>query len=307
MLASLSDNFIEKSKKIHGDKYLYDKVNYVNNRIDVVITCKKHGDFKQEPRVHLRGSGCNLCNLENRRRLYQKEKEDFISQSINIHGDRYSYDKVNYINNRTPVIIICKNHGEFSQKPYSHLNQKSGCPICANKNTNTSIFVFKCLKKFGNLYDYSLVEYKHHKEKVNVICNKGHVFSILPSQHLQGTGCSICRESLGERIVSKYLSNKKIKFIRQKRFKDCRFQRPLPFDFYLPDYNTCIEFDGEQHFNKFRFELDESRLIKTKKRDIIKNNFCEKNNINLLRIKFNQNIESILDIHFSNEPVHRTP
>jgi len=81
----------------------------------------------------------------------------------------------------------------------------------------------------------------------------------------------------------------------------------LPFDFYLPDYNTCIEFDGEQHFNKFRFELDESRLIKTKKRDIIKNNFCEKNNINLLRIKFNQNIESILDIHFSNEPVHRTP
>ena len=300
MLASLSDNFIEKSKKLHGEKYLYDKVNYINNRVVITITCRKHGDFEQEPRVHLKGSGCNLCNLENRRTLYQKEKEDFIRQSVNIHGNKYSYDKVNYVNNRTPIIIICKTHGEFSQKPYSHLNQKSGCPICANKGTNTDIFVNKCLKKFGNLYDYSLVEYKHHKEKINIICNQGHIFSILPAQHLQGTGCSICRESFGERSISIYLSSKNIKFVRQKRFKDCRLQRPLPFDFYLPDYNICIEFDGEQHFSKFRFEVDESRLIKTKKRDIIKNNFCEKNNINLLRIKFDQNIDSILDIYFSN-------
>jgi len=121
-------------------------------------------------------------------------KELFIEKSIKIHGNEYDYSLVEYVNNKTKVKIICKNHGIFEQRPDNHIqNQK--CPNCINNNfkSNKDEFIKKSTDKFGNLYDYSLVEYKNNKTKVKIICHRHGIFEQKPDNHLQmKTPCKKC-------------------------------------------------------------------------------------------------------------------
>jgi very-short-patch-repair endonuclease len=117
-------------------------------------------------------------------------------------------------------------------------------------------------------------------------CIKGHVFKQKVSNHLQGKGCNICRESLGERIISIFLENNNIKYTRQKKFKECKYLSLLPFDFYLDDFNILIEYDGIQHFEPVSVFGGKEEFEKTKIRDKIKNEYCFKNNIRLFRISY---------------------
>ena len=118
------EKFIEKAKAIHGDRYDYSKVEYSNNRTKVCIICPVHGEFWQTPHTHLQGCGCPACYGTKKR-----TKEEFVEEARKIHGDRYDYSRVEYINNKTPVCIICPEHGEFWQKPMNHL-AGCGCPEC---------------------------------------------------------------------------------------------------------------------------------------------------------------------------------
>ena len=122
-LADTTAEFIEKAIKIHGDRYSYDNVNYVNSHTPVSITCKIHGDFMQSPTNHLLGKGCPKCANKN------VTTEEFIEKARLVHGDKYDYSKVNYINAHTLIDIVCKEHGTFKQVPYVHLSG-CGCQIC---------------------------------------------------------------------------------------------------------------------------------------------------------------------------------
>jgi len=136
------DDFIKKSKLKHVDGsgvpiYGYKNVNYINCKTRVLITCNKHGDFEQIPSNHLWGYGCNQCSNANSGNSQRLTNERFIEQSKRIHTDEngnpiYGYDKVVYINSHTDVIITCKNHDDFNQRPNNHLNG-ANCPICSNK------------------------------------------------------------------------------------------------------------------------------------------------------------------------------
>lgn len=117
-------DFIVKSKKIHGDKYDYSKVDYISNRVKVNIICKIHGSFEQVPTSHFKGFGCSKCSS-----CCKLTTSDFIRRSIEIHGDIYDYSKVDYINNKNKVTITCKTHGDFLQRPSNHLRLQ-GCPDC---------------------------------------------------------------------------------------------------------------------------------------------------------------------------------
>ncbi|MEE3416938.1 MAG: hypothetical protein VZR53_16420, partial [Prevotella sp.] len=125
-----TDIFIEKAREIHADKYDYSKVNYVNNSMKVTIICPEHGEFEQTPANHLCGKGCLLCGRKQTINKRSSNTENFIIKAKEIHGDKYDYSKVNYVNNSTKVTIICPEHGEFEQTPASHL-RGSGCPKCA--------------------------------------------------------------------------------------------------------------------------------------------------------------------------------
>ena len=119
-----TETFVERAKIVHNCRYDYSKVKYVNSHTKVCIICPEHGEFWQTPYNHLKGQGCFKC--------CGKEKlttEEFIKRAIKVHGDKYDYSKVEYINIKTPVCIICPEHGEFWQKPIKHLIGEN-CPSC---------------------------------------------------------------------------------------------------------------------------------------------------------------------------------
>ena len=134
-----TEEFIEKACKIHGNKYDYSKVKYVNSETKVCIICPKHGEFYQTPHSHLTGEGCPKCC-----KTLKTTTKEFIKKAREIHGDKYDYSKVEYKNNKTPVCIICPEHGEFWQAPNNHLSQKQGCPKCAEliNVSETNLFNF---------------------------------------------------------------------------------------------------------------------------------------------------------------------
>lgn len=107
------ETFAEECTKRHNGKYTYDKVEFVNGKTPVIITCLKHGDFSQRPDMHLQGYGCPKCRLEKLSEVMRKSTEDFIKDAKKIHGDRYDYSKVEYLGKDVPVEIICSKHGSF--------------------------------------------------------------------------------------------------------------------------------------------------------------------------------------------------
>ena len=282
-----TDEFINKSKQIHGDKYDYSLVNYINNRTKVKIICPIHGIFEQIPQHHLNNSKCSKCSNN-----FKLTTSQFINKSKQIHGDKYDYSLVNYINNSSKIKIICPVHGIFEQLPTSHINQKQGCAKCNGGVKLTTIeFINNAKKVHSNKYDYSLCEYINAKLKIKIICKKHGIFEQLPDNHINKKyGCPMCNESKGEKEIQKILKLNNIKFEYQKTFNDCKFKQSLKFDFYLSDYNMCIEFDGKQHFEKYRFEKNNEKLKLRQLRDKIKNNYCKINNIKLIRNKYNDNI-----------------
>ena len=145
-----TNSFIEKAKIIHNDKYDYSKVNYLNTETQIIIICKEHGEFSQIPDFHInRKCGCPKCSNN-----VKLDILEFIEKANKIHGNTYDYSKVEYVNNRNRVIIICKKHGEFSQLPYVHINHNCGCPSCINKTE------YKFYEKIKEIYPTIKRQYK---------------------------------------------------------------------------------------------------------------------------------------------------
>jgi hypothetical protein len=297
-----NEEFIEKSIKKHGNKYDYKLVFYKNSLEKVKIICDVHGVFEQMPKTHLK-HGCVLCGIEKKSNALRKSKEQFINQSIDIHKNKYNYSKVEYKNTMTKVEIICPNHGIFEQIPNSHL-RGDGCNKCgdlmvAEKLVNSKDeFVILSNNVHGNIYDYSKVEYKNSKTKVKISCYKHGIFEQTPNSHLRENGCPVCKSSKGEKMIYKILNNYKIKFSREHKFENCKNLKELPYDFYLKKYNTCIEFHGNQHFEKNDFFGGEIAFLENKKRDEIKEIYCKDNNIPLVIIFIlNKKIHNYVDFY----------
>jgi very-short-patch-repair endonuclease len=158
----------------------------------------------------------------------------------------------------------------------------------------TEEFIGKSKLKHDNKYDYSLVEYKNLRSKVKIICPVHGVFEQKADAHKDGNGCFRCNDSKGEKEIALILEEMKIKYYREFSFKECSYKDILYFDFYLPELNILIEYDGEQHYKPIKYLGGEERYLEQKKKDEIKNNFCFKNNITLLRIKYNEDIREKL-------------
>lgn len=311
--ALTTETFIQRSIDVFGNRYNYSKSIYTTAHSKVIIICQEHGEFEQTPNNHLWGeSGCPKCKYEKHfNDIRDKSKIEFISQSINIHNNKYDYSIVDYINNNSKVKILCIPHNVmFEQTPKTHKNGTTSCPKCkhefytniANKRNKKGKEEFspKSQTVHNNKYDYSLVNYIDSYTKVIIVCPIHGKFSQRPNDHIQGKGCPKCKASKGEIEIEQILIDNNIEFINEKRFSNCKDKSQLPFDFYIPQHNTVIEYDGEQHSNPFRIKGKEKEmLIKLKKiqyHDTIKTQYCIDNNIKLIRIPYTEfnNIESIL-------------
>lgn len=134
--------FIQRAMVIHHGKYGYSKVKYVNNDTDVIITCPIHGDFEQSPANHLVGQGCKWCKRDMQRNLYKMGREKFIEKAQMVHGKRYDYSMVEYVNNKTDVTVICPEHGPFNVMPQDHLQKLNGCPKCSTSKGEKKILLW---------------------------------------------------------------------------------------------------------------------------------------------------------------------
>jgi very-short-patch-repair endonuclease len=190
-----TEEFIEKARLKHGDKYDYSKVVYDGVHNTVIFICDEHGDFKQTPRNHLRSGGCKTCCNSERK----SNTEEFIEKAKLKHGENtYGYSKVKYEGNSISVIISCPTHGDFKQRPSDHLHGK-GCRKCAtiiNSNKRRSSnenFIEKAIQKHGiNNYGYSKIIYLNNHTDVTITCHLHGDFKQLPLNHLKGRGCYEC-------------------------------------------------------------------------------------------------------------------
>ena len=238
----------------------------------------------------LRGKGCPQCAG-----ALPWTLQRFLEAAIAIHGNKYNYSVANYINHYRKIKIICPEHGEFEQLPSNHLSAR-GCKMCGNnitQNKNKKLlvdFITNAELIHGNKYDYSGCEYHNNATKINIKCLKHGIFKQEPNTHLKGHGCPICNESKGESIINKFLTENKIKFIPQKRFKECKDIKTLPFDFYLPYRNICVEYQGIQHFKSIEYWGGIEGFKSQQRRDKIKKEYCLNNNIPLVIIKYNDDV-----------------
>jgi len=170
------EEFIEKSKQAHGDRYDYKFVNYINSNTNVKIRCKEHGIFEQTPSNHMGGHGCKYCRMDLLREKFALTTEEFIKRAKQIHGDRYDYSLVNYVNSKTKVKIICPEHGVFEQMPDNHYNGAK-CPCCQYFKGEQRIADYLSSKNIENIYEHKypdlkdkdLLSYDFYIEKYNLL------------------------------------------------------------------------------------------------------------------------------------------
>ena len=250
--------FISRSIENHGDTYNYDKTIYYSNKDKVIITCKIHGDFEQTPNKHLIGRGCNECGGSKKMTWL-----DFLLKANNKHNNKFIYKDQLFENGRSKIIITCPIHGDFKQLMEAHL-RGDGCASCAGcKNYNEETILEKLYDIHNNRYEYNLYDFINNRSIIEITCPIHGKFNMRAANLFNG----------------------------------CKYKRNLPFDFYLVDKNTCIEYDGEQHYQPIEFFGGDDNYKKQIIRDNIKNEYCIKNNIKLFRIKYNDNIdEKIIEI-----------
>lgn len=207
MVMNRTNIFIEKAKKIHGDKYDYFKVDYINNREKVCIICSKHGEFWQSPKSHLTGCGCPKCGRETSAEK-TNGRASFLEKAEKVHGKKYDYTKVEYKNAYSLVCIGCPEHGEFWQIPHDHI-RGHGCPQCRKKQDysierkqDQSDFREKAEKVHGKRYDYSKVQYVNYKTDVCISCPEHGEFWQSPANHLKGCGCPKCATEYSQSLFT---------------------------------------------------------------------------------------------------------
>ena len=285
------EEFIERSILIHSNKYDYSEVIYVNTKEKVKIFCPEHGFFYQTPNSHLQGKKCAKCAFEqrgikNRNIIKEKYLKDKKIESLleKQHGNKYRLVSLETFENyKSKIELNCKQHDNF--------------------------------------FDYHEVYYIRPHDKVKIICPYHGAFLQIANGHISGNGCPVCKTSKLERETEKWLKHNKIKYEKQKKFSKCRNIFELPFDFFLPEYNICIECDGKQHNsieNYYEFmngrgsrkskETLKEEFFNLQNRDLIKNKFCSDNNIYLLRVPYTKlkNINRFLTTNISSKTYQKS-
>ena len=266
---------------------------YVNARTPILHKCKIcNYEWNISPDNVLRGYGCPNCAG-----VLKHTTGNFINELAKVNTDIEIIGT--YINARTKINCKCLIDGcEWSAIPrtllYGH-----GCPICSgNKKKTHEEYVQDVLHINSDIE--VIGEYVNSDTAILHRCKvDGCEWLAKPNNILSGKGCPNCHFSIGEKLVSKYLEDHRICFIQQHTFEECKNVKLLPFDFYLPDYNVCIEYDGIQHFEPRDYFGGQNAFKERVKLDGIKTTFCLMNNIKLLRIRYDEDVNNVLNNFFN--------
>lgn len=271
---------------------------YKNNKSKLILQCNSDLHIWQPTYVSfiLNKTGCPKCSG-----TIKKTKKEMISNIIKVCTNK-NYKFLGFIdesvNTKSKFEIQCSKDNHVWQPNYNNFIIKdSGCPVCGDTLIRSEESAIKIITKICNEKNYIFNgfigdSYSGAEVRLYLKCNHCDCEWIPMYYNFvhNNTGCPNCRKSKGELIIIKYLKEHNIKFLQQKTFKNCKDKKLLQFDFYLPKYNVCIEFDGSQHFISKKIWGGDNNFKLIQKHDETKNNFCNENNINLLRINYKENI-----------------
>lgn len=279
-------DIVKKKFEERGYELLSNK--YINNRQKLEYYCLKHKDkgiLTITLANFVKGEGCPYC--ANR---IKKTQEEYAEELKKKKPTIICIDE--YKNLKTKILHKCTKCGyEWKVRPNNLLYNKNGCPKCANHASLTQKDLENRIQKIDpdiEVFD----NYKNTYTKIKFHCKKcDNIWLAKPNNILNGRGCPFCKISKGEKEVEKYLIKYEIEYIKQKTFEKCENINPLLFDFYLPKYNVCIEYDGVQHFEPCTFggiskEQAKKNFLELIIHDKMKDSFCQKNYIKLIRIPY---------------------
>lgn len=285
------EQFVDKARSIHGDKYGYGKGTYLGTHIKFCFTCFEHGDFWQTPHNHLAGQGCSSCGYIKNSLFFKSTIEEFIEKANKIHNNKYKYPNAIYLSANKKLLITCENHGDFEQTPNNHLNGQ-GCPFCYKEIVGkwncltTEEFIKRAIEIHGDKYDYSKVNYSNSQVKVCIICPEHGEFWQTPNDHIYGHGCLKCNDSKGEKLIIDILDENNIEYIREYKIPEQIYK--FRYDFYLPRYNILIEFHGIQHYKPVEFFGGEEAFKELQFRDMFKKELAKELKIQLIEFNYKQ-------------------
>lgn len=183
------DDLIEYSQEVWGEgRWTYERTSVPKGRGKTTFTCPKHGDYKQGVETHLGGHlACKGC------RTNYVSSADWVARAVEACGDKWDYSKVDYVDNSTPVTIICPQHGEFLQNPTNHLRGHIGCKKCNGRMGSTPAFIYRAKEVWGDRWDYTPTNYLGYKEALTIRCPEHGDFEQVAEYHLTGkVGCRSC-------------------------------------------------------------------------------------------------------------------
>jgi len=313
-LKYLKEKFNKDFKLINFTREWFLKNFKSRAKTKIILQCNRHPEYTTQTTINnfLNDSGffgCRLCANEKLQKENKMNLKD-IQKFLNSFPKHFKFPDLkwfqeNYKNSYTKFSVYCTKH-HYLNKHFSILRIRNGaspCPFCSKKLLNYEDFLIRAREIHFNQYDYLISKYewysnyKNYKTfKIKIHCKKcNSIFEQKIVNHLDGYGCPFCSASKGERKIQYLLQKYKINFEYQKVIKNNK-KIQFIFDFYLPDYNLVIEYDGEPHYQKIDFYGGERGLKERQERDRLKDQYCKENNIKLLRIPYweYENIEKIL-------------
>lgn len=282
--------FVESFINSLGYTLLSDR--YKNNGEKLKIRCSKGHDFEMKfSQLYNSGSKCPRCG-GTAKLLYVDVKEYVENQGYKLLSDKY-------IKATSNLDFICPEGHEFKMTINNFKNHGQRCPVCSRRDQKKRTYSYEYVKEFIESKGYSLISKEYHgcKNKLIIKCEKhGEWEATFDNFKNSKSRCPKCKNSKGENEISEILNMLNIDYINKYKFNNCKYKRILEFDFYLPKYNCCVEYDGEFHYRKTN-RNNENDFKKQQIRDSIKNNYCKKNEIKLIRIPYwdFNNIQTILE------------
>lgn len=280
------EKYVEEVALINPNIEVIEK--YINANEKILHRCKIDGyEWMSRPYSILSGQGCPKCAGH-----ILKTHEQYIEELLVANPNIEVIGK--YVNSHTKILHRCKMDGcEWMVQPNDVL-QGYGCPRCAgNERYGHEEYIRRVSEISPNIEVVGV--YIDNQTKILHRCKTdGCEWMPYPNHILRGCGCPQCNTSKGEKAIEAWIKKQNILYEAQKRFSDCRDKNPLPFDFYLPEYDICIEYQGQQHYESVEYFGGESKFKDQIKKDNIKKEYCQKNNIYLFEIPYYSNLDEEL-------------